>query len=690
MAKDGFDAVTLGPPEPIGALLDLSLDFNPTSAGEATNLILEFQPQMQLVVGDVLHLQLHSGFSGGSGCFPVWSSVPEAFSFGSWTVSDSTISLPLLSTLSAGTSVKIVISSAASFVLPSEELAANNRDFIVTVQAVAGPVIPTVVPLVSGTSAGSGGSGSVAIEVSNAEIVFNPPKAGDTTSTTISFTAGIDLDEFSSLSITLPGFTGPARVGGYPAGSSGSKFTAVWTLACPVTTVTLFLGEGQNIVEGDAIEVVIPSEFGVSIPVVGIRVNDVSFVLTDDQSGATTIVGPPEPIGALLNLTVDFTHKIAGSPTNIVLDFEPQMNLLVGDMFSVILGDFTGPDIDCIMLASVPEGTFARAKWVEGGSVLHFVVARPVQALQAVRIVVPSTAGIRLPASGLQADGTNLLVNSSSVEGPVPWTVIEEYMPVGSFQLARLESTDGGNGVLTDLTVRFTASMDIMVGELVRVRLPGLMCVDESVCTTVTTGLALGKWNGNQSSFIFNITSELRGGNVSVLELPGVVLNAGSDTQLTASPMGWSISTDARAGEVLSAQLTSSTILGWFERTPIVVFDPAVADAIVNISLSFTLAAAANDVGELSLTLPGFVLPTDSTQGFARFEFDSSVMVYEVGASSVDEAVLLTIGLGSSSVVFPSTSVIDVFIDHLSLKMPASGVRADESGILLRLSRSSG
>eukprot|EP00961_Rhodomonas_salina_P013890 185929-Rhodomonas_salina.1 len=319
---------------PVGALADVSLEFEPSVGGSSTNVIFRFSPYMELMEGDTVHLYFPANYAANRTCFTLWSSHGQAFVVGNWSNELAVFTFPVSADIGRREQVTIVVPRYVGLELPLEGFSTDAPGFAVAVSAVAGNVLKTIVrpTTVSAGSQVSAGADTPTIAVlRDGTLSFEPSKAAEAVNITISFTSQVSLTQFNRLVVSLPGFTGPASIGGYMSGESGSKFTAIWTRECPDTSITMTLGEGQSIGEGEVVTVVIPASFGITIPVVGIRVNT-TYSVTTDGLGAAATLGPPEAIGALLDLSLDFAPKMTSAVSTIILAFEPQMHLFAGDV----------------------------------------------------------------------------------------------------------------------------------------------------------------------------------------------------------------------------------------------------------------------------------------------------------------------------------------------------------------------
>ena len=266
------------------------------------------------------------------------------------------LSLRVSGTIASRTPVAVSIASSAGLRLPADGITAGHdarRVFSLRTPTANASRAYAIAPL----------GAFVASSVS-----FGPDfvRAGDVTNISIAFTAGMTLLEHDLVQLFLPDFSGPQTTGlQLLAGASGAKFSGLWTLSCPGTTLSLVVRQGQTILSGEQVAVVIPASSGITLPPTGVRVVQTGLHLsTQAARGPVTAepVASAMPVGFLADRAVAFAPRHVGVPVVATVSFSPAMGLDEGDAVSLRLAGFSLSSA-CFAVWSNQGGAFSSATW---------------------------------------------------------------------------------------------------------------------------------------------------------------------------------------------------------------------------------------------------------------------------------------------------------------------------------------
>ena len=171
----------------------------------------------------------------------------------------------------------------------------------------------------------------------------------------ISFAPEMALNSGERLTVRLPGFTGsagyvnssllwtsPPNVFHDSAGNVNSSLSASpsrtfsWRMDCGLDACATFTLV-RNISAGTSVCIGIPVDAGITLPIAGVRANQTD--LTIETNAVNGAVGPTailwtEPVGAIMDATLDYYPQVAGGPTQISLSFVTMMCIPVNGSIS--------------------------------------------------------------------------------------------------------------------------------------------------------------------------------------------------------------------------------------------------------------------------------------------------------------------------------------------------------------------
>ena len=115
------------------------------------------------------------------------------------------------------------------------------------------------------------------------------------------------------------------------------------------------------------------------------------------------IMKSPAVDSVLANVALRFSGGAAGEPTAIVLSFRPDINLEQGEVVTLTLPRFTRSGT-CFLQASVPDNLFGLVEWVASKQEVVFALAVDVPAGQDIKVILPVSAGFKLPLDGVTGE----------------------------------------------------------------------------------------------------------------------------------------------------------------------------------------------------------------------------------------------------------------------------------------------
>ena len=191
------------------------------------------------------------------------------------------------------------------------------------------------------------------------------------------------------------------------------------------------LNVSKSIHPGESIDVVIPSALGLRLPIDGIRHNQSNFGISSDAALGPVARFPMTPLAVTKavgsfarSVRIDVNPRRAGTAGTFTIYFAPKMKLVTNDTISFALRGVIGSTSDiCIGPAPGFSSKFSRASWnLERFELILTVDAGTyIDINENVSVVVPSSAGLLLPFSGISADTEDFTVSANVEDGSIPY-----------------------------------------------------------------------------------------------------------------------------------------------------------------------------------------------------------------------------------------------------------------------------
>ena len=468
----------------------------------SSQIILTFKTMFRILPDDQLILVLPL-FSGASGSFSTEDTSFNAFVSGSWNKNNTSLKLISAGKIPAMSTVKISVPSEAGIRLPYNGIRRHETNLRIFSTAKYGPIredlslrFSSVLPI------GSFGEST--------SLYFDPPRYTSIVRMFFAFRPVMAIDPGETISLKLPGFYGP-NASTWPVDFSDENVigNATWTFADEVVVLSVV----RNISAGQLIHVNISDALKVRAPVEGLRINQNTIGMATDAKDGPLPLDPATPltslqgIGSFKNTSVDFIPRRAGAIVRIVISFAPNMQVITGDTISVVLRSVIGISSDlCIGAAPGYETRIENASWHLNSSTLVLTVSQDIEIDEQVSVLIPSSAGLMLPSTGLSVDTTNFTISTDAVRGPVPQyplTYITESPRVGVLNDTVVHVTPGCAGEPSSLSFGFRPGMQIYGGDTLSLTFPslaeGLYRCTESFQIPRVKLVCVGTWLCNAS-----------------------------------------------------------------------------------------------------------------------------------------------------------------------------------------------
>jgi hypothetical protein len=393
--------------------------------------------------------------------------------------------------------------------LPTEGLRTNQATLGISAVAKAGVVIknpPT--PIITVEAVGTFADTPV--------LTFGTPKAFEPTEMTLAFVPMMRIPPSSTITMRLPFFTGPPALTGIVIRDtvSGTNVNASWSPASQKLVFTI--PDGFTIQERQNVSFVVPESLGLTIPKVGVRLNQSVggiILFTDSVDGPIredpeTPIATVQAVGSLTDtLSVAFNPPKAGAPTRITITFTTSMELRPGDTLTFILTGIVGKS-ETVRVGPPSEypARFNHATWTLSQSTLVFTVSSTVAENETVSVLVPSSSGLMLPADGLRSFSSGFRGFTYSIRAifgsipKAPLSFASNFTAIGTLNGTSLTLGSGTcPGAVSSWMLVFTPTMNMSTGDVVTLTVPGLglaMCN----CSSMAPGIdgqsyCIGNWS---------------------------------------------------------------------------------------------------------------------------------------------------------------------------------------------------
>jgi hypothetical protein len=492
----------------VGSLLETAVEFVPGFPGKTSNMLLRWTTSMQvlhpgesisLFVPPEMSLRDESDSSIPQiemleplefACYP-WDSMAMAVNTSRTEVSASDVkvswqdeSKQLMLTFSkrifAKSACRVLFGAAAGkpgvqlFVPDAGFQSGLASGFFIASSAHEGPVGKTAF------------AGLVGIGAIYATSLTYSSSEGAETNAQVGFTTTMSLMPGDIVTLHLPNFEGKSSQCVHILPGKSIPRSSVVNMGWSPEHEQLTLTISRFLPKHTTIKVNVPRAAGLILPGTGLALNQQDLTIRVDAASATASAIPialSDPIGSFLKspkLTYDPPE--AGRLSSLSISFTPQMNLLEGEIVSVLLPEFTS--LERRMRAqSNPFGLIRFAEWDFQSSKITMSMAGNLYKGQQLTITLPRDV-ILLPAKGLQANQLALKLMTNAVAGPNPGVSIHTSMPVGSFYsdeaLPNLSFEYASLTGPAKISLSFSTTMPVSTGEQLNISLPKFSALSRS------------------------------------------------------------------------------------------------------------------------------------------------------------------------------------------------------------------
>ena len=491
----------------VGTFTDSStLSFLPAKAGAVATLNVAFRPAMLVKAAETVRLTL-PGFTGPYATYVKvrWN---DGTARASWSESHARLDLTVPSDVMPNELVTVVVTpSKFQIALPLEGVRTSDPIFKIWTNAMDGPVANT--PIVSTAPVGS--------FMTTPTLVFDvDARPGAQTRISFSCVPQMEIAIGETITLRLPGFTGGSDgpLDGFL--NSSVLYAASWNAG----STELEFTAGVDIEVGTSITAEIDANAAIKLPVDGVRQNQINvYVSTNAVAGPIirtpgTTVSSTQAVGSFVSSTaLSYAPRYFGEPTSITLTFRAEMNLTAGDTVTLDLPEFGLNASTSTVLQSTPEGAFATASWNATSHLLSLLVGENVARQTDVIVIVPSTAGIALPPSGIRSENA-LRIRTDAALGPVPWTSVTNSPSVGAFaQLPRIDFAPRKAETLSVLSFTFEVFSDLVYDDVMLIKLPKFVALDTvEVVSLVAPICPYPIWDEDMQSLLVSFCGSFRAG----------------------------------------------------------------------------------------------------------------------------------------------------------------------------------
>lgn len=555
----------------VGSLSVTSLSYGNSVSGESTGPItVGFTFSGNLASGDHVTLALpgffgttntvSTGFGGASGA---------SFASAAWSSVQQTVVLTLAASVTGGNSITLIIPSTLAISLPTVGLPANSGSLTLSVTAVSSAA--AAVGIITSPAINAG-----AFTASN--LTYGNSIVGQSTGVcTLSFTFSADLVSGSTITLTLPGFTGSSNTvsTGFTGANAASFTQAAWTLGPNTLVLTV---SATSITGNTASVLVIPSTLGLVFPTPGLALNSVGLTIgatdSDGNAAAASITSSPTVNTAVFSsTTLSYANSTTGESTGaMTLGFTYSADLVSGSTVTVTLTGFTGTGITQTSFTGANGASVSSAAWTSSTTTLVLTMGATTTGNTAFTVVIPSGLGLTFPTAGLSLNSASLKISATATAGSAAAVAIVASPAIsnGAFIATSLSYGNSITGQATGaITLSFIYSADLVSGSTVTVTLSGF--TGSGMTQTSFTGVNAANvgsaaWTSGDTTLVLTTTGAAVTGNTAFsVVVPSALGLSFPASGLTANSVQLTISATATAGNAVSVPIATSPAInqGW-------------------------------------------------------------------------------------------------------------------------------
>ena len=684
--------------QPIG-FIDTELSFFPMRAGQPANLSLSIFPYMPLESGSAISIVLKNFSRLADGKILLETQPPTTVTNALWKDQSSMLIIMLESSVKALSRTVFTILSKSDLCLPNNGIRSNQNDLTISTNDTLGPVLPTAITRVHPVGVLS----DVALDISNSEQVTcglagmnnGVVYAGRAAGLVIWFRSITEFLVGDSIVVNLPGFTGKSVFitdQRNPSYVSSVQWVLEPSVMCPYGAC-IVLQVASLVEAGSQICVFVASEYGIVLPVSGVRINDPTLTIeTNATLGpvSPTPIAWSRPVGALHETALSYSARLPGKQTAITVQIVAYMNLTVGD---TVLLRLVGFNCSYQQGVDLPLSTFtfaARYQLSGGALVLSMRVLQAQEEGSVILFTVLSSARISLPLNDTRANSDSLTIQVFAVEGNVSETAITKSPAIsssGTLEDFVVSFPNPRNppraGQTADMLFRFVPTYDLGPGDKVDIYLRGFTGPDVQgwpVSSDPTGVVENVSWSSNFSRVEFAIVGQVEQGEIVSIFLESnerfeILLPSAGILEENSSFLAF-LQPAPVGGLRIPGTFIPITIelVGAIQGQPRIEFQPSLAGTASEISLQFSAKMDLNANDVIFVQLPGFNV--DSMQKHIAFlncnisngtRMQASMLVSSLVSQS-------TLGITLMTHVPALSSVVILLPLSLGIRLPLSGL----------------
>ena len=700
---------------PVGSFLEREVSFDPAAASEIVDISLMMVTAMKILANETIKVVL-PGFGGESVKSFHALSIPQgAIDEASWHLPTYTLTLTVKQNLCtdnaiyAGQLTKVVIPSSVGISLPENGVRLKNSITIST-NATSGNVVPTsiknVQPIGSFLVKNGYERGGPSIEFTNEQT--------EPTSFTVSFRPQMHLLPGEAITLYLPEFrstlAGNLSVD-FTASPTGSVSRAIFNQ----TLRTLDLIIGQVVPPDEYFVVTVLKSSQIFMRHDGVRWNQSGFALSSKAADGPVLpidIPKTNAVGTIFGTGIgndtpflEYEPRVAGEPAALFLHFVCSMMVGVNETFVIYLPNFTTEAGSFAEVRIDLEQPFRSAIWYGKTSTLELTPRDSIEPRTALHVMIPSSAGIRLPSQGMRT--THRLTIEIDAQAGKRKPIRMYSAKLGSFApglLLRYRSVVhqytglkmGKRSEPTELDLTFSPTMNILPMERVIVNLDlfiGAQNHDIVVVSDPVGSFRNASWMGTEYKLVLTALNGASAHTLVRIIVPSTFNIRLPIDGVKANQTSLWISTDAADGPVWapgfyapasgglegytrSTVITQSDSVGSF-RKPRIAWNPPISGAYTGILLQFVPKMQLNTRDIITLFLPSLGGFDSIVQGFIASNF----IRRPIAGSWSTSTHMLTLTM--SSIVGADTDVAIVVPSTSGIRIPRLGIILNDPRFLI-------
>jgi hypothetical protein len=463
--------VPMASTQPVGRFLFSSIRFDPPVAGRVSAIVIAFGlgPDV-LSAGDRIVLQLPAGFPAMT-VRNLSLTSPENGTMVRGSYSNRRIVLQLLRGVRTMSNqvFKLTVGPENGLRLPVSGISGDRPNDVINISCISSTVPVGRTAALYQQYVG---------QARHIQLDYAPRQVLTAVDIRLNFSLSNSLERGDTVWLGLHDFIG-ASAHHVHLNSTNYNFTGVMTYNgtsfgpgnTTRVSVTLFVEE--SIPAGATVVLTIPAKQGIMLPPSGLLRNDARVLFSVSAARGSILPTPirRSPCVGFCSSTITYSSSIAGTAVALRLGFSLSADLRLGDLVKVVLPGFQGSLTSSLSLG--PRGSwYFSGSWDPNSGILQLQVKNvTVPAFTALSFLVRAVNGIRLPDVGLPANDPSLALSTNAnnltadcgSHGP----------SAGDVCAFTVSYSTSAVGSIVAVTVDFQVNLDLRIGDVVKVVLPG-------------------------------------------------------------------------------------------------------------------------------------------------------------------------------------------------------------------------